>query len=399
MVVGYSYWGFLGDKKLDGCGNELSTPDGNAFYSWSVVWDLVSKGHEVIRVMPDRDKPGYNKFGDKLFASFAQDKRCQAYMKSKQVPYGWDWREWPDITEEQVHVLWDEAGLRDCDVILHEWRMGILGRNDIKSKSLGFRSWQPDLFLQSCLISYCAKNHIKLVVFDLDYKLSHYQAVGMSKKLGRRNFCIFELGDKWRKERGDLQSQTVFIPFDFNEIYTFKPKLDVSDSLVYVGNRYERDWCIDKYIPEHEAGVVVYGNWLEGGRDSASRWPGIDFRKRINASEMYEAYSNAACTILLAKKDYCLHHFMTARLIEAVFYGVVPLFIEEYGEEYIRHLVGSDVKYLIVKSKEEVVEKMRRYKKLTSIRACTLRFLREVLCSKFDVVNFTTKLLDFSSLK
>ena len=32
MRIGYSYWGFLGDRKYDDNGNLLSTPDGNAFY-------------------------------------------------------------------------------------------------------------------------------------------------------------------------------------------------------------------------------------------------------------------------------------------------------------------------------------------------------------------------------
>ena len=45
MNVGYSYWGFLGDKKLDEKFNEVSTPDGNAFYSWSIIREIQKRGN------------------------------------------------------------------------------------------------------------------------------------------------------------------------------------------------------------------------------------------------------------------------------------------------------------------------------------------------------------------
>jgi glucosamine 6-phosphate synthetase-like amidotransferase/phosphosugar isomerase protein len=41
--VGYFYWGFLGDKKFNIKLKEVSTPDGNAFYSWSILKDLLDK--------------------------------------------------------------------------------------------------------------------------------------------------------------------------------------------------------------------------------------------------------------------------------------------------------------------------------------------------------------------
>ena len=47
MRIGYSYWGFLGDRKYDDNGKILSTPDGNAFYSWSIINKLQSDGHTV----------------------------------------------------------------------------------------------------------------------------------------------------------------------------------------------------------------------------------------------------------------------------------------------------------------------------------------------------------------
>jgi hypothetical protein len=59
--VGYFYWGFLGDKKFNDKLQEVSTPDGNAFYSWSILKDLLDKNYNVF-VPSDRDKYGYFKF-------------------------------------------------------------------------------------------------------------------------------------------------------------------------------------------------------------------------------------------------------------------------------------------------------------------------------------------------
>ena len=65
--VGYSYWGFLGDVKMDSKGNLLSTPDGNAFYSWSIIDELATRGNSVFQLMPDRDKYAAEILGPEMF--------------------------------------------------------------------------------------------------------------------------------------------------------------------------------------------------------------------------------------------------------------------------------------------------------------------------------------------
>ena len=386
MKIGYAYWGFLGDIKLDENLRQVSTPDGNAFYSWAIIYDLIKNGHEVVKVMPDRDESGYKVYCEDLFASFAKSKRNKAYKDSSSIPYP---ESIAGMTLDDVFSLWDAKGLRECDQFLLEWRMLIPGRNDLDSKEEP--GWQPDLFIQNCLIRYCVKYQIQLTVFDLDYKLDPVVAEAMANCI--EGFRVFELGDKWSTEHKNIPAETVAIPFDFSEIYTYKPKLKSKVKLVYVGNRYERDWCIDKYIPKNEKGVEVYGNWLESGRDSAFRWPSVDFKHRINASEMPEVYQNAATTILLAKKDYCKYHFMTARLLEAAFYGTVPLFIEEYGKKYIRELIGPLTSTLVVSSEEQVIKMMNNFAAEPRGKVWVVNALREELKSTFDVSNFTAVLL------
>lgn len=384
MKIGYSYWGYLGDMKFADDGMLASTPDGNAFYSWSIIHELQERGHEVYQMMPDRDFNGSMILGnDILFKSWAKDKRKSAYenmikmFRTKGIE---------KLDESKVFIGWDEECCGGLDLVIHEWRMEISGRNTEDAR--GTDGWQPDLFFQDCLINYCIKHGIKMVIFDLDYKLSEEK---VNELLSRGlKLKVFELGMKWS---GKDWAKRVYIPFDFKSIYEFKPKSFVNDKLVYVGNRYERDWCIDKYIPQDMDGVAVYGNWDEGGRDSKKRWPDIDFRHRLQTCEMHDVYSNSASTILLAKHDYCKFEFMTARVIEALFYCSVPLFIEEYGDELIEKFAGGAAKYLTVRSADDVEKKSSELFTNYVMRCTIINSMRERAEKFMDVRFFVDELL------
>lgn len=381
MKVGYSFWGFLGDVKMNEKFEEISTPDGNALYSWSIIKALQDKGHEVYRIMPDRDRFGMQKLNADLFGEWCKEERFKAYAKMRGCckSFGFE-------TEEEIMKLWNEAKLNELDCVLHEWRMEIAGRNDEASR--GKEGWQPDLFLQNCLIKYCRKNGIKLVVFDLDYKISEEQFEEIADISH-----LLELGTKWQSTKFANIASKVYIPFCFDRINELdvKNNADIENDLVYVGNRYERDWCIDKYIPEDMAKCIVYGNWKESGRDSESRWPNIRFGKRLQTADMYKVYSNSICTILLAKKEYCKYSFMTARIIEAIFYGTVPLFIEEYGKNTINEYAGAYANFLTVRSKQDVVAICDILRQNEVFRKRIIEYMRSRL-SFMDAKNFVQML-------
>lgn len=376
MRIGYSYWGFLGDRKYDDNCNILSTPDGNAFYSWSIINKFIEDGHQVIGIMPDRDEPGFRFEGVNLFSSWCKMSRTNAYMSMNHLEYGdfFDIDNRDILSKEAIMAVWDEYyKLYGYDAIIHEWRMSIPGRNtedDIDSEN-----WQPDLFIQDALIRYCIKNNIKLIIFDLDYKIPRDLVEYFVYET--KNIYIFELGDKWKEIAYETNGRCrkVYIPFNFRYVNYFKPKNKFSDKLVYVGNRYERDWCIDKYL-KNVPGVKVFGNWLEGNRHSDKEWPTINFGKRLQTSDMYEAYSNSAATILLAKKEYCENRFMTARIIEAIFYGCVPLFIEEYGEQTIKQYAGKYAEELTVRNYEDVIRISEKLNENVEFRNKVLSYLR-----------------------
>lgn len=386
MRIGYSYWGFLGDRKYDDSGRLLSTPDGNAFYSWSIINKFIEDGHKVMGIMPDRDVPGFTFEGTHLFSSWCKSSRSNAYLNMGDIEYDdlFDIDNRGGLTNEAIMSLWDMYSINEYDAIIHEWRMPIPGRNtkdDIYSEN-----WQPDLFIQDALIRYCVKNNIKLIIFDLDYKIPKDLVEYFVYET--KNIYIFELGNKWKEIAYETNGRCrrVFIPFDFRFMNLFKPKKTFTDDIIYIGNRYERDWCIDKYL-KNVPGVKVFGNWLEGNRHSEKEWPTINFGRRLQTSDMHEAYSNSATTILLAKKEYCENGFMTARILEAIFYGCVPLFIEEYGEDVIDMYTGCFADELTVRSSDDVIKKSKRFKEDVNYRNQIIDYLRTYL-SFMDVRSF-----------
>lgn len=387
MRIGYSYWGFLGDRKYDDEGNILSTPDGNAFYSWSIINKFIEDGHQVIGIMPDRDEPGFRFEGVNLFSSWCKTSRSNAYMSMNHLEYGdfFDIENRDILSKDAIKALWDMYHVNEFDVIIHEWRMPIIGRNTSVDKDS--ENWQPDLFIQDALIEYCRSNNVKLIIFDLDYKIS--RDVVEDFVYATNNIYIFELGKKWSSlaYETDGRCRKVYIPFDFRFMNLFKLKSKFTDDIVYIGNRYERDWCIDKYLKD-VPGVKVFGNWLEGQRHSEKEWPTINFGKRLQTSDMHDAYSNSAITILLAKREYCENGFMTARILEAIFYGCVPLFIEEYGEDIISLYAGCFADELTVRNSEDVIKKTKRFKEDVSFRNKVIDYLR-VYLTFMDVSCFT----------
>ncbi len=353
MKIGYSFWGFLADVKMKD-GKEFSAPDGNAFYSWAIIYKLVEDGHQVFRMMPDRDVEYVSMMGKKAFALFATEERYRAYHSLINV--------WPN----------------DPDLILLEWRFPIPGRNCEIDKN--DPKYQPDLDIQKQILDkYVGK--VPIVIFDLDYKLTYDDEKAVQP------IVVLDTGHKPKQYAERVH---VEIPFDFRHIDTFEPKEPVID-VVYVGNRYERDRMINQYLyPLAELGfdVHVYGNWLESYTDSDKLWPLLKFHRRISMKGFYDAYSNAAITPLLAKDEYCKYGFMTARIIEGAFFGAVPVGLSEFMgiENYLPdYLVADDV--------DDLCKIITAHKDF-STKQKSIALVRRMLEKKMDVSNFVKVLYE-----
>lgn len=392
--VGYSYWGYLGDYKFDTYGDLASTPDGNAFYSTSIIAELLLRGYDVIQVMPDRDRYGYIKFGDLLFNSWGYSMRSTAYncMKKNPVEMGGSAFE-HSLTKKfykDIEEYWYQSGLDEADFILHEWRFKIPGRNTSEAFCSDYIDFQPDLRIQEMLIDFCKKNGVQLVIFDLDYKITSADYDMLNRM--EIDFKIIELGHAY--ENGAIDNgYHVEIPFSWNVMMSEynDSTSHKEDDIIYVGNQYERDESFKKYFGNTRA--AIYGKWFKdlGGYKQCA------FFGRIHPAQIPAAYSKALATVLIAKPEYYKNSFMTARLLEAVFYGAVPFFAKEYGKSTIAKYAGDFYSFLTVTDSDDLQRKVELLKNDDySLYRSMLSYLRDHL--RFMSANdFTNRLLEIAS--
>lgn len=315
MRVGYSYWGFLGDHKLDADGNELSTPDGNATYSWALIHEMQERGHTVYSMQIERDLSGISKYGEDLFAAFSRRKRFNAF-NAVLPTHG---EQFPEL-----------------DVLLVEWRFPIPGRNcpplEAGERGTGGYS-QPDLDRQRDLLRHYSTTKTKIVIWDLDHKLT------LGEEVYWEPAAILETSVNPRQQY--MPRRRVEPPFIINDLLQFPTvQADPRKKLAYVGSRYERDDVITKYIsPPSDAypgQVHFYGNWLNSLKECERLWPNVAYNGRITTKDFRSAYADAVACPLLAKESYIKTGFITPRPWEAVLFGTIPVGIRSMAgiEQY-----------------------------------------------------------------
>lgn len=305
MKIGYSFWGFLGDRKVGPQGVELSTPDGNATYSWSIVWEAMKRNHVVVPLQEERDKHGIDLYGDKLFRAFSTQKRSDVYTHLCRSGHGWN-----DGSHEKFPEL---------DVILVEWRFPIAGRNTSDSK--GTVWYQRDLERQNEILDYYSDKDTKIFIWDLDHKIELEDELKFNK-----NITILETSIRPRKLH--LERTTVEPPFIIEDLLQHRTLDSSRVHVSYIGSRYERDIIIDDWISayakRYPGTVHFHGKW-EPIEELRTRWSGIVFHDRIGVSGFRNAYKSAGCVPLLAKQSYRESGFMTPRPVEAVLFGSIPI--------------------------------------------------------------------------
>ena len=341
MRIGYSYWGFLGDQKLDANGKELSTPDGNATYSWAILHEALRRRHDVYAMQEDRDEPAYDKLGLANFNAFSRWNRCSAYGLTKQT-VGTD-NEFPEL-----------------DVLLLEWRMPIIGRNCERAGD-GFLYYdpkihQPDWERQRQLLDHYGSKDTKIIVWDLDHKFME------SDELESECDAIFETSA--RPRRFTMDRISVEFPTLVRDLLQYPTKsADLRQKLVYIGSRYERDDVITEWIKpasERFPGMVwFYGNWLKSLDECKKLWPCVNYQDRITTSGFREAYGEAVACPLLAKRSYLETGFITPRPYEALLFGTLPIGLKTHlgVERYVLpgHIAESG-EHMV-----ELVEEMSNY--------------------------------------
>lgn len=344
MNIGYFFNGFLGDKLTEA---SKDTPDGNAWYSSSIIEHLIENNHNVFKLGIDKDKKEYSMFSSNIFSSFEKNKRLKAYLKSKQVTW---------IFEKGNCFIENKPKL---DLIILEWRFPIVGRNT--KQDINTENFQYDLLMQEFILN---NYSCPIIVFDLDYKIT----LEDEEKLRNRNVLIIETSNNPKK--GILERMSIEIPFWVKSSnITQNKSISKYKDLVYIGSRYERDRCIQEYlIPYSEKElykVWFYGNWRKY-KDKYDElytilnWRNIQYHDRVGHEHFNEIYSDSVACPLLAKDDYFHNGFMTARIQECLYFGSIPIGFKEHFK--IEKYLPDE---LIVDSSDDLYNKIAKLKKMS----------------------------------
>ena len=324
MKIGYFFWGHLGDKLTD---ITRDTPDGNAWYSSSIIHRLLRNGYDVFRMAPDRDRGEYRTFGNRIFESFEPQKRLEAYTSMKSIEWDNDY---------------NPVDLPELDSILLEWRFPIPGRNT--PEVVRDHKFQPDLLMQNIILERYADYNTFLYIFDLDYKLTPKDEERINKLFPNRAVV---LETAYKPKTGLLPRKRVEIPFWIkNTILPMTLPPSEYKNLVYIGSRYERDDVIEKHLipfSEYKPFTVwFFGNWKKYPDKydelyEKLKWRDIQYHDRVGHTDFRTVYGNALACPLIGKQSYFDNGFMTARIQEALYYGTIPIgFSEHLGiREYL----------------------------------------------------------------
>ncbi|MBV9125644.1 MAG: hypothetical protein JO112_20025 [Planctomycetes bacterium] len=360
MRIGYLFRGFLGDIKLDANGDEVSTPDGNATYSWSIEHECNRRGYKLIPLGPNLDAPAASKEGLGIFDSFSWARRSPSYIRMMQ-------RGWTHLSDRKLPEL---------DLVLVEWRWPIPGRNTPDDR--GTPGYQNDLERQREVLLHYSDLGVPIVVWDLDHKLTEEDREVWS--LAGVGFHVIETSARPRPGAVRVEPPTVvddLLQFDIDERQS-------SWHLGYIGSRYERDQTIDKWIAPiavpNGHRVKFWGKW-EPAAEVRERWPGVDFGSRIGVRGFRDAYSRVSLVPLLAKQSYYECGFVTPRIWEAILFGSIPVGLSEH------HGIGQYVDR-VADSPEGLFALAREMRTISPLRRRILREEAAHRLSHMDVRHF-----------
>lgn len=268
MLIGYSFWGFLGVGITD-------TPDGGRSHRRVLIDGLKAAGHDIVFLQSNRDR---DEAGTDLTSDFR-----------------WDCR-FPGI-----------------DALFLEWRWPIAGRNTTECGEPGHTC---DLHRQQELLDHYTATGVATVLWDKDRQLPANDPLRHTA-----NIAVCE--PALHPTPGAL---TLLFPVADAALDDADPRALASRCrdlpLVYVGNQYDRDEAFTRYFADAAARCrhLVAGKWT-----SATRWSGVSFTGRIPFPDVEPLYARSLTTMLLLPGRYAQAGQMTQRLLEAVLAGCLPL--------------------------------------------------------------------------
>lgn len=345
MRIGYHFRGYLGDIKINSFGEEVSTPDGNATYSWSIEHECNRRGYKLYPLGKNLDAYGASAYGAELFASFSKHYRVLSY--ERMLRQGW--------------TRFTDKTFPELDLVILEWRWPIPGRNTPEDRSKP--GYQDDLERQWDIIEHYGNKQVPLIIWDLDHKFTEKDYLQLKNDFN--NVHVIETSVKPKSWATRVEPPIVYSSLLESDIDERLPKY----SLGYIGSRYERDEIIDKWIKPiikpNSHFIKFWGKW-EPRQEVEERWPGIIFGERIGVKGFKDAYSRTAMVPLLAKQSYFDSGFVTPRIWEAIIFGSVPIGISDHFgiEQYCEY---------VAKTPEDLLEISKWARNLSPLRRRVLR--------------------------
>jgi hypothetical protein len=268
VLIGYSFWGFLGLGVRD-------TPDGGRSHRRTLVDGLRTRGHDIVFLQANRD---LSEAGQDLTS-------C----------YRWD------------------SGLPQLEALFLEWRWPIAGRN---TTACGASGHTCDLHRQQQLLDHYATTGIPLLVWDKDRQLDPNHSL-------RRADNVVVCEPALHPSPGAV---SLLFPVSDDAVDTADPSLltavDRDLPLVYIGNQYDRDNAFDRYFAP---AAQVHTHLIAGKWPHTGRWPDLTFHGRIAFADVEPLYRRSQATVLLLPDRYARAGQVTQRLFEAVLAGCLPL--------------------------------------------------------------------------
>jgi hypothetical protein len=241
--------------------------------------------------------------------------------------------------------------------------------------------------IQNAVITNAQQSKTPLVIFDLDYQFSEED-----ENLVKPHKTI---------EQGLYPKRnhtTVYIPFNIDELNQF-PTLCINENthLAYIGNFYNREIDFNTkilpYAQKHPGKVVLVGNYMkEALKYFRDENPGINFQDRIGFDKFRQFYSSAIAVPLLATEEYKAHGHMTARLLETLLFGSIPLGFSDF--KGIETWLPDDLIVDVNNVDKDLEDKILRLRNMGIITRMELRNdLIKRIGVKHDVKNFVNEIL------
>ena len=268
VLIGYSFWGFLGHGITD-------TPDGGRSHRRILIDGLTDRGHTIIFLQANRD------------LAEADEDLTQAYR-------------------------WD-TGTPEVDVLFLEYRWPITGRN---TTACGTPGHTCDRHRQQQLLDHYTAAGVPTVVWDKDRQMREADPLRYAHGVTVCEAALYPTPG----------ASTLLFPVHDSVLDAADAAAltaGVRDMpLVYVGNQYDRDDAFAHYLAPAAGTVrhIVAGKWTRN-----DRWPDVSFTGRIPFPQVEELYHRALATVLLLPERYASAGQMTQRLFESVLNGCLPL--------------------------------------------------------------------------